>query len=383
MKQKITLLFGAGAAIPWGGQSAFQLTESIISKSSIAKTSSGKNLVQYIIDVLADYHKTESQNINFEQVLNVLELLYEFFYEKDSGNPMQFTPDWPGLFNIIADVDKEIKEDRDQAYKSTTSNKRKGYTILKAYKDVVNIIYGHIMTYSANFNNSNYNLNTKITAFINFLRPKFILRAYSLNYDNMLSEVLNYENVYNGFKLASNNEYDYSKIINNEDIDVFYNLHGSFNFDVTYSLRPTGRPRITFTKTPLNVPFNDLVVQDESKRRLIVSPIITGQQKVYYSLFEPFNAFLHAFRKDCLSSDIIIIVGYSFSDGHINDCLINGLEWNERINIINITFLDSYYSIDNPLLNNFKQVLINSGRSHLQFVENGDWLISNEDESVL
>jgi hypothetical protein len=69
--------------------------------------------------------------------------------------------------------------------------------------------------------------------------------------------------------------------------------------------------------------------------------LITGLDKI--DAFEkfPFNAYLHKFGKDVIESDLIIILGVSLGDGHLNAFLTNSLFIdNKRIIIVDYETLD-------------------------------------------
>jgi hypothetical protein len=78
-------------------------------------------------------------------------------------------------------------------------------------------------------------------------------------------------------------------------------------------------------------------LNDNWERSLIGSPMITGREKLLKTVVEPFNAFHHSFRQDCLESSKILVIGYSFSDGYINNSIKNGMKDNDKQSLAFIT----------------------------------------------
>ncbi|MRG45347.1 hypothetical protein GFS24_09480 [Chitinophaga sp. SYP-B3965] len=51
-------------------------------------------------------------------------------------------------------------------------------------------------------------------------------------------------------------------------------------------------------------------------------------------MITPFKQMQFAFDKDCCFADIIFIIGYSFGDEHINECLKTALRHNSKLKIV-------------------------------------------------
>jgi len=67
--------------------------------------------------------------------------------------------------------------------------------------------------------------------------------------------------------------------------------------------------------------------------------IYPSMDKYLSSRKAPFISYLDRFRKYLLGKEkIVLLLGYSFGDDHINDVIINGLNNNHRLSIITFAF---------------------------------------------
>ena len=349
-KKRLTILLGAGAANPWNGPTTASITENLI--ASFNKENE-INLLCRIQSILAKYHgRTNQSEINFEILIYALELLWEYYFNKEQQNPMEVRPDFPGLFNVIEEIDSIIKPQERNSENSLSSQKKN--TIEDYLRKCIEIIKKIVSKYKANFKDTSYYANEEVKEMIKRLRTKYILRVYPLNYDSSLIDLdLGFYNGFEGEDTTSN----YGKIINERNTDCFYNLHGCVDWDYCiddlaangYSYKYLG------SRT---VPHSNFGVKPIRRRTIFFSPIITGQQKYLHALVRPFNVFFHSFRQDCANSDKILTIGYSYSDDHINDCIAaamaESLEDDQKATtqFLNVTYMKK--SDDNSAFSQFK-----------------------------
>ena len=342
IKSKITLLLGAGATKPWGGLLTNEMTKIVLKTPNSLTKISSQPIGFFLQDVLAKYYQCEPNNINFEIILNAIEYLYEFYREKNLPNPIWTKPVFPGLFEIIDVIDQEINNNI--TFGGTDSNHNKSIFLHNCYKEIIQNIICNVKNYSNKFKESDYSFNTSFAEFINYLNNKYIIRAYTLNYDNIFKEIEGLPDFYNGFNLIDGvDRYNYKNIILDSNINCFYNLHGSIFFE-SESIRsfntngiPSFEYQFTFNTDTIRFGFDIPPEDDNIGRSLIISPIITGQQKLLKTLIEPFNAYNHSFRRDCLESDFIMLIGYSFSDGHIFNSIKNAIKFNPNLKLLKIS----------------------------------------------
>ncbi len=101
-----------------------------------------------------------------------------------------------------------------------------------------------------------------------------------------------------------------------------------------------------------------------NNKPLLISNIIAGSEKVNKTLIEPLRSFGNVFYRDCLSTDTLIVIGYSFSDFHLNSVLRTSLKVNSNLQFINID-LDESIEKDNSI--NF-----NSGNNSIKTIMDND-----------
>ncbi len=114
-----------------------------------------------------------------------------------------------------------------------------------------------------------------------------------------------------------------------------WKIHGSINWLICST---DGKSRITRLSGP------DPSAGDE----LMIFP---SREKYTESRKLPFITFQDRFRKFLSGGEsLLIIVGYSFSDEHINEIILQGLRSNPRLAIIALMFWDTNAKPDNPSL---------------------------------
>ncbi|NOQ25834.1 MAG: hypothetical protein GQ564_10775 [Bacteroidales bacterium] len=86
--------------------------------------------------------------------------------------------------------------------------------------------------------------------------------------------------------------------------------------------------------------------ETEKGKSIICNNIIAGYQKTQKSVLSPYKQMQASFDRDCLNADNIFIIGYSFSDEHINESIKMALIFNLnlRIHIIDCGFWENVYS---------------------------------------
>jgi hypothetical protein len=393
-KKRLTILLGAGAAIPWGAPSTQIITDKLLALNNINLTND-ENILNFIQKTLAKYHHTEELGrINFENLIYILELLYEYYMEKEQKNPIHFHPDWPGLFEVIHELDSLIPELNIQYMHNATVSHKKGRQIAVYLKTCLQKIFNIVDQYSENFKCSS-KINLAFAEMIEELSTNYILRVYTLNYDSILLNLKSNIKFYDGFDKKVGNSYisNYKGIIVNRDDHCFYNVHGnkdyspSFVSELRFNEYSIVGYNFVFGNDESSIPnFTDVSMTSERKRRLFPSPIISGQQKILHTQVRPFNAIFHSFRQDCMTSDIILSIGYSYSDGHINDCISNAIRDERNISFLNIT---NDPSLDLELINTpnlgvqfYLRMHNDAGRSFYSNGKNGLAIDENGQDSI-
>lgn len=283
--QDLLFLIGAGCSIEAGISTADQMIvklEGLLEKDDWRKY---KKLYFYIKNTLSiDNHLNEKEdNFNIESLLNILSEL-----KMNSDHIIYpFTKGWNRIFcqlvgdngEIIPEFIREIKNELPRWVIADFDQKKSEY----------------------------YN------EFFNFQKKyEYPLRIFSLNYDLCFEK-----NIPDEFKLEvgfDNLNYwnDSNFIYENISASIYlYKLHGSIDWyrDENNSVCRSTSPGI----------------QDNTEL------IFGGINKVKST--DPYLFYLHEFRKYLMASKVVVILGYSLGDNHINQLLEQSVEYANKNNL--------------------------------------------------
>lgn len=355
-------LFGAGAVLDWGGPLTSQLT-SHIRKIGFTVKGSSQKITDYIFQALLKNGYEESE-INFETIINVIEELAIYFSEFNGKS------NTPSLLRVFVTGDKiknvfdfgikggqrkhaytlEVPNGKEYEFSNYALNNENPYQFYLQHllAEILSAISSLISEYSYH-TNSHSVVDTNTENSINF--QKWIkgieacktLRLYTLNYDRVFKILIDNTGIdcFEGFASTGESEdmkglrCNIKKIIEDNNINVHYNLHGSAFWRVVPSnFTQLPSPEIVFTGVP-NLQLNDEItnLQMEKGKPLYLTNIITGFQKAQKSLLSPFKQMQFSFERDCLETEKLYIIGYSFGDEHINQCIKNALRYNINLKI--------------------------------------------------
>ena len=149
------------------------------------------------------------------------------------------------------------------------------------------------------------------------------VRIFSLNYDLCVEKQVQDEHLETGF--IEGKPWDGSRFTHSNDDEpdapiYLYKLHGSIDWE---------RNR------------NVLICSQQQG----IKPEIVFGTDVKMQAVDPYLFYLYEFRKYALLSKIIVVIGYSFNDPHINDLLKQSLETNEsrKLLIANPSVAENVY----------------------------------------
>lgn len=395
--RKVAILFGAGAVLDWGAPKTIcnrseltfipeQGSDKINNRvcclthlitSTGFKDENGERITNKIFQVLNSKNKG---NINFETIINILEDLYNYWSTKQDknlkslfalvslenvGNEFSFfehsEPDPISKKYSISIPGFDLLTDN---YVSSEINPNQKYYEL-FLNEILSGIVGQISKYSyytsshdVIFKDYNKVINEQFCKWTKkFIDEGSSLRMYTLNYDRMFKALLqkNDVDVFEGFDLSDSDikpgevvAPNLYKIITDFNSNIFYNLHGSAYWSIKdencnslpgYQYFLSGIPEM-----------NDkaAIIEIETGRKLLLTNIITGYQKVQKTAISPFRQMLSAFDRDCFEANSLYIIGYSFGDEHINDIIRNARKYNSQLEIIlvNPSFNDEQFMFD-------------------------------------
>lgn len=260
-KKRKVLLMGAGAAISWGGPSTSQVTDLILGRlePDTARNTDLKltNLIYNFFHIKYSQNSTYKEaNINFEDIINVVEELILFYYEEEKEGANHILPHF-------FDIKPDFKKDLEACF---TNEKSLYENLLDSLKDIFSSITTLVHRYSWHYSE----LNSKILpceehfdlfrknersllielfnswAFKIGLNNSFT-RVYTLNYDKLFkilfenlickNNFLNQSEVFDGFETGFY-EANLKRILFNRNEHCHFNLHGSIYWHLIKRVLP-------------------------------------------------------------------------------------------------------------------------------------------------
>jgi len=369
---RFVFVSGAGLTIDWQGVKTKDLTDAVCNIESPhffpyeprdinnKVTTIGLFLKQHI-----ENYYDDTSNINFETLLDFAESIYFYIKNKEHlEEEKSINLSYPVIFDLKPELENlfTLKEGySENEIKTDDPFHLKSNYILSFIVDAIKKIVDLVLEYQNNINEeSNTDKNNLLVQFLQSIcKEKNVLRFYTLNYDNFIPTICkDFLDFFNGFSDISNNAKvdenirapDTQGILLDKIYEhSFYNLHGSIYFhndakslnsnSNTFCFNENIGPIIGISNNAGTHYQDNLVNQNEE---ILNFPIITGLNKLQKSSKEPFNSFLMSFQLDCLSSNVIFIIGYSFSDMHLNGIIKNSIKASSKI-IICIDKIDNNY----------------------------------------
>ncbi|MEJ1240585.1 hypothetical protein WBG78_20745 [Chryseolinea sp. T2] len=370
---KTVVLFGAGAALEWGGPTTSYLTAMTRKVGTLFTGLDGQTATELIYQtLLKSGHSAE--DINFETLVNAIDELishYAYFDGKRKTSSISRTLLHSNFGDDFWDFDiyggEETHGYRLNIPKGTTYDYAE-YSINNEsphqfyFQHLLSLMLINInarvskYSYTKSAETAHGDFTTINSAFGDWYRQMSndsIVRMYTLNYDRnfkLIAAHLGYD-IFEGFSEPSkvgsiyhDGRLELDKILNREDIAVHYNLHGSSFWNVHPRDQRTQLNNMWVSLNPyisLSSISSSPVLQINRGQSVQVSNIITGYHKTQKSFATPFRQMQAAFDRDCMLGDRIVVIGYSFGDFHINSSIVNALKYNKKVKL---EFVDPAYS---------------------------------------
>ena len=328
-KKNKLILLGAGAVIDIGGPLTICNNSKISKKCCLTHSilNCGINIqpnIKLIYVIYAELTKTITTP-NFEDLINFIE---NTIVSTKYPNHLSYSNYYKFLRNNLILEIKQEKIILNSFYEIDTKEKDTLSIYFIVMKDllveIINLIRERVRQYECT---NNIEFNNKFSSWFNELilnRYKKV-NIYSINYDQYLFDLISKTN--KKIKLAKPDNIDKNNTLN------YYNLHGSINWKIS----DTNNKRSYKIEYCDKNEKTDIQVTEIADKFTLLSPIITGRDKVNKIFSKPFQDFINCFNDDALTADDIYIIGYSFLDNHINSILRKALEKNPnaKITVIN------------------------------------------------
>lgn len=372
-QKRNVFLFGAGAVIEWSGPKTTELTD-LLSKAGFS-TKDGKTITSYIKETL----ENNGYSVNFETILSVIEELIIYFSGfKSSTENRSFLNLFLNQNNllcsflnfiVVGDIKSNYSLKIPNHDEESSINAKNGQNPNQFFFELLLInlytkIEIRVDKYSHSYNGIQRNIENKEnqelnTAFTNWIKSftvqNEIVRLYTLNYDRLNKIILENKgiDVFEGFSnevVLIHNEKLFEprikRIVTDTNCLCNYNLHGCTNWKLkelkNNNYLPYLKEGVHLSSNYINYP----VFKIEEGKSGIHTSIIAGYQKAQRSALSPYKQMQASFDRDCFTADNFYIIGYSFSDEHINESIKMAMIFNAKLNIyiIDYKFLENLES---------------------------------------
>jgi hypothetical protein len=293
-----------------GAASTSKITE-MLCKDSIFRSITNQPIGTWFYDRLRHFYHLDPDSVNFETILNCIEMLKDYYSTYLKGPSILntniiysvFLKEKDGLEEILA-FDR-IYPKTPRGWWESHNERIRSYNFWndcemffqKVHKHFVRLISIEIEKYEGKCLNEEFNdINNNLKKMIQYLANKGVVRSYTLNYDRLLKRISGID-FFEGFSVndGENEVFNSREVFNCQDDHCHYNLHGSIHHNFE---------------------------------------IIAGLNKSARILENPYSQLYHAFYRDCFNAEEIVTIGYSFSDVHINRAITEGSIANKEQRIL-------------------------------------------------
>ena len=299
-QDEIIILLGAGASadagIPVTSQMVQDVEEFIDSNNKCKDWSQFKDLYYLVKSSVEFSYGIQGKHVNFN-IETLLNILYEL--EKKEMHPLYpFIGSWSVRFNEI------IKDN---------------FNLIIDFK---NKIIQQLKTWIQPDNLKLSEYYKKLSEFQKQIQ--FPLKIFTLNYDLLIEKNLSEITIERGFD--DNKKWNYKLFSErSEDPEIYlYKLHGSLDW-----IRDKSTQIVECVDNIPDIP--DLIFGTQYKMQYI----------------DPYLFLFSEFRYYALKAKLIICIGYSFSDEHINAILSQALKNNEGTKIYSVNIDDKNKQMEN------------------------------------
>ncbi|WPR73825.1 SIR2 family protein [Algoriphagus sp. NG3] len=358
-KKRKVFLLGAGAAMSWGGPSTAKVTDLILGKLENENTTHANSQFTNLIYNFLVYKSSQSPEkvqieINFEDIISVVEELILYYHIPIEEGEKRILPHF---FDLKPDFEKDLEacfSNGDGIYENLVDSLN---AILRSIRLFVHKYSRHlsnedskILPCDQHFDLCEKKERIYLVSLFNAWASKIgldhsFIRSYTLNYDKLYKVLFeNYMQekgkgadvqIFQGFIEKSP---DANQILFNREQNCHYNLHGSTYWHLSNHKESYGLEEFVFELG--DFPYLEFT-EEQSKahiklevgRPFVLSNIIAGYRKIQRSFNTPFKQMHASFEMDCLQADEMYIIGYSFSDAHINSSIRSAFIGNKKMKV--------------------------------------------------
>lgn len=335
--KRVLIFLGSGSTFCFGGPRGEEILTALRTDKKY-RTKANIPIGQFLYDKL---YGTYGKETNFETIIASVELILN--YHMGQQNPNN-NPIYKSIDSIFLSIDSSFLEQIENynIYKipdehesiilqcfvnDHTTEVTLPQAIAKVYyySKILNHFLSIITLQISKYSEGESIYNQKLKQFVNYLIFKnYKVNFFTTNYDNLIPKVLDEKNVFNGFDIEvadyEGQLFNAQRIVFDDTSIKHFNLHGSVYWHYEFLMSHL-ESKFIFNDKEYNLPFYNKTDFTNPGEETILLNIITGYNKTQRTLYPPFSLMLESFIKEIVRADILIVIGYSFSDNHVNKIL--------------------------------------------------------------
>ncbi len=325
------IILGAGASIPFYSP---KLTTDYLTKVVLDTTKWNDIVIRYNNSIPAHatgvdvsvvqqvFHNvsTAHRDYNFEQILEIVDKISSFSIDPYSDSKV--------LHGILQYYKAQVSVSSEHAWDCVPFLARQ-------------IIAEEVSSLHMTCKSYDYTRLTQLQEqFLASICDEGAVNIFTLNYDEIIFDAV----AKLGFQLGfdSNDRFDIRSFIAADRSISFPHGHSRFSYDdygMLYHHGSEDANKYRLSHIGLSNMSETKYLTDSAYSYSFNTFISTGQQKEPTFDVNPFAAYYQKFASDCLKSNKIIVVGYSFSDSHFNRMLLNYLSISSSNKVIIIDYI--------------------------------------------
>lgn len=329
-KEKLIIVVGAGASIPFGNFSCLDIDTMFKAQgfNQLNTLPKNKNLYEYCSDEINKFiagrtffgkPQTSKKTTNFEQVIYEMLNIYALTQEARNRTTGAFfdTKQFPEKIDVLTGTPKKI-DPYDFVYES---------------EHLINLLAKEMRKRNLKFNAHPLFQNFQVLC--SLLKKKYDIGVINFNYDDIFEEGFSFT-LNTGFN--QNGTFEPMKIVKG-GWNFLYYVHGSLHFDIDlydnvdayHYEKDLGN---LITKSPI-IPTSAKTIEGFP---ILHTPIIVGYGKAYQTQRNPYSLYVNDFAKKIFEADKILFIGYGFNDIYINNMISLSMNFNRKRKVVVVDY---------------------------------------------
>lgn len=329
-KEKLMIIAGAGASIPFGNFSCEDIDNMFKNKgfNSLNTISGQKYLYEYCSDEINKFiagrtflgrPQKNGKKVNFEQVIYEMLNIYAITQEARNRTTGAFfyAKKFPNKIDVLTNIPKKIDP----------------YDFVIEAEHLVNHLATEMRKCNLTFNTHSLFKNFQVLCTL--LKSKYDIGILNFNYDDLFEEVFSHS-LSTGFNKKG--LFKPMQVING-NWNFLYYAHGSLHFDIDSSDDiDEYRYEKDLNRLIAKSPATMSIAKTIEGFPIIRTPIIIGYGKAYQTQRNPYSLYINDFAKKIYDADKILFIGYGFNDIYINNMISHSMNFKRKRKVVVIDY---------------------------------------------